>query len=382
MPKFTHSVSCPYRPSFRNDAVVSMFDLPPDSKLTRTWDVDIPIEDMDWQIGLIYGPSGSGKTSIARKLFGDSYHVEYEWSEDKSIIDDFPQDKTMKEISKAISSVGFASPPDWLKPRSRLSNGQQFRAEIARLLLDDENYPDIIVLDEFTSLVDRTVAKASCAAVQRYIRSTNKKFVAVTCHSDIIEWLNPDWTYEVSSASFADLTGRSERRLKHPEVKIRLRRVTRQAWFKSGIGRFHPLNPNVLNSIHLWAALWEGELVAMNAIQKYPHAHVKNGWRSSRTVVFPDYQGLRIGVMMNDALADYYTRELGLRFFGRSTHPAMNAHRRHSENWMLFTQGGTVGKPSAKGKITGQSLGRVGESFEFVRRWRFPESEPLYEVIP
>jgi GTPase SAR1 family protein len=359
-----------------------MFDLPPEEKLTRTWDVDISIENMDWQIGLIYGSSGSGKTSIAKRMFGEAYHPGYEWSHDKSILDDFPKEKTMKEISKAISSVGFASPPDWLRSYFHLSNGQQFRAEIARLLLDDEKYPDIVVLDEFTSLVDRTVAKASCAAVQRYIRDSKKKFVAVTCHSDIIDWLNPDWSYEVSSASFADLTGRSERRLKHPEIKISLRPVTRQAWYKAGIGRFHPLNVNVLNSIHLWAAFWHGELVAMNAIQKYPHMHVKNGWRSSRTVVFPDYQGLRIGVVMNDALGDYYTRELGCRFFGRSTHPAMNAHRRGSENWMLFTQGGTVGKPSAKGKITGQSLGRVAESFEHVRKWRFPDAEPLYTILP
>jgi ABC-type polar amino acid transport system ATPase subunit len=358
-----------------------MFDLPPENKLTRVWEVDIPIDDMDWQIGLIYGPSGSGKTTIAKKLFGEKYHRGYEWSHDKSILDDFPKKASMKDISKAVSSVGFSSPPDWLKPFHNLSNGQQFRAEVARLLLDDDNYPEIVVLDEFTSLVDRVVAKASCVAVQRYIRSSEKKFVAVTCHSDVIDYLNPDWTYEVSSSSFADLTGRSERRVKHPPIDLRIRRVTRQAWYKSGIGSHHYLNPNVIRSVHLWACFWGDVLVGMCAVQKYPHSLVKNGWRSSRTVVMPDYQGLRIGVVMNDTLGDYYTRELGLRFFGRSTHPGMNAHRRSSPDWMLFTQGGTVGKPSAKGKITGQSIGRVAESFEYVRKYRFPDSTPGYQMI-
>jgi hypothetical protein len=42
------------------------------------WHVDIPIEDTDWQIGLIVGPSGSGKTTIGRRLFLDaSFHNGY-----------------------------------------------------------------------------------------------------------------------------------------------------------------------------------------------------------------------------------------------------------------------------------------------------------------
>jgi ABC-type lipoprotein export system ATPase subunit len=365
MPKFTHSVSSDYKPSFRADAVASMFDVPPTQKLTRTWEVDMPFDDLDWQIGLIYGPSGSGKTTIARTLFGDAYHTGYQWG-DGSILDDFPKSATVKDITKAVSSVGFSSPPDWLKRYAVLSNGQQFRAEVARLLLDDENYPDVIALDEFTSLVDRTVAKASCAAVQRYIRAGKKKFVAVTCHSDIVDWLNPDWTYEVSSGEFTDLTGRSERRVKHLPIEITIRRVTRQAWYRSGVGNYHYLDNNVIRSVHLYAMLWGETLVGMCAVKKFPHAQVSNGWSSSRTVVLPDFQGLRIGVAANDRIAQYYCEELGCRFFGRSTHPAMNAHRRRSSDWMLFTQAGTVGKPSAKGKITGQSIGRCCESFEYV----------------
>jgi ABC-type Mn2+/Zn2+ transport system ATPase subunit len=106
----------------------------------------------------------------------------YEWDGGKSIIDNFPASANIKDISKALSSVGFSSPPNWLRPFHVLSNGEKFRAEIARLLIDDERYPDLVVLDEFTSVVDRTVAKASSAAVSRYVRNSKKKFVAVSCH--------------------------------------------------------------------------------------------------------------------------------------------------------------------------------------------------------
>lgn len=374
MPKFTHSVSCQYNSTFRADAVASMFDVKPDKKLTRTWEVDLPIEEMDWKIGLIHGPSGSGKTSIAKHLYPKNYHTGYEWSS-WPIIEDFPKDKSVKDITRALSSVGFSSPPDWLKPFHNLSNGQQFRAEIARLLLDDDNYPDIIVLDEFTSVVDRDVAKASSAAVQRYIRSTDKKFIAVSCHDDIIDWLGADWTYEVGGGIFTDhSTGRSERR-SHPPIDLTIRRLPRTVWFQSSLPHTHYLNPNIIRSSHLWGAFWGDRLVGAVAVIKYPHVKVPNGWRSSRTVVLPDFQGLRIGVELNDAVAHHYTKQLGCRFFGRSTHPAMNHHRRNSEKWMLFTQGGTVGKTSAKGKMTGLSFGRVAESFEYVGHMRGPDKD-------
>jgi hypothetical protein len=39
--------------------------------IRHEWDVNIPVEGTEWQIGLIVGPSGSGKTTIGRRLFPD-----------------------------------------------------------------------------------------------------------------------------------------------------------------------------------------------------------------------------------------------------------------------------------------------------------------------
>lgn len=369
MPKLSHHLEYDYTPSFRADAVASMFGVPPQEKLCRSWEVDLPLENMDWQIGLICGPSGCGKTSLAKALFPHSYHKGYEWGE-SSIMDDFPKSASVKDITKALSSVGFSSPPDWLRPHHTLSNGQQFRAEVARLLLDNENYPEIIVLDEFTSLVDRTVAKVSCAAVQRYIRSTNKKFIAVTCHSDIIDWLNPEWVYQPESGQFEDLTGRSERRVRFPDIELVIKRVGRKVWSHTGIGYHHYLDTTAIRSGHFWAAFWGETLVGMMAVVKLPHPKVKNAWRSSRTVVFPDFQGLRIGVEMNDAVAHYYCTELGMRFFASTSHPAMIAHRRNSPKWKIRRQASMAGKPSESSKLSGFSLNRALESCEYVGHLR------------
>ena len=52
--------------SYRAARVKSLFNV--DSGATFSLEVDLPIEDGDWQVGVIVGPSGSGKTSLGRKL--------------------------------------------------------------------------------------------------------------------------------------------------------------------------------------------------------------------------------------------------------------------------------------------------------------------------
>jgi ABC-type dipeptide/oligopeptide/nickel transport system ATPase subunit len=145
----------------------------------------------NWNIGLICGGSGTGKTTIAKELFYDDIIDNFKWSEE-SVIDNMPKDLSVKEIEKMFYAVGFGSVPSWLKPYSVLSNGEKMRVDLARALLEK----DFIVFDEFTSVVDRQVAKTACMAINKAIKNTNKKFIAISCHKDIIEWLQPDWLYD------------------------------------------------------------------------------------------------------------------------------------------------------------------------------------------
>jgi ABC-type Mn2+/Zn2+ transport system ATPase subunit len=111
-----------------------LFDVPPTKRSEVAWRVNLPIEEKPWQIGLVVGPSGCGKSTLARELFGKSLVSGYEWPSDCSIVDGFPAGMSMKEITLFLSSVGFSSPPSWLRPFGVLSNGEQFRATIARAL--------------------------------------------------------------------------------------------------------------------------------------------------------------------------------------------------------------------------------------------------------
>lgn len=56
----------------------------------------------------------------------------------------------------------------------------------------------IIYVDEFTSVVNRDVAKSMSHALQRYIRQKDLKIIIASCHFDIIEWLQPDYVFNLN----------------------------------------------------------------------------------------------------------------------------------------------------------------------------------------
>jgi len=184
--------------SFRAQSVVGSFTLS-DVKLEKRFKGSIPIEDEDWQIGAIVGRSGSGKTSIAKQLFPEAYIKSFEYTH-KCVLDDFPQDLETGEVTKTLSSVGFASPPDWLKSYDCLSQGEKMRVDIARALCLKR---ELTVFDEFTSVVDREIAKVSAFAISKAVRRSNKKFIAVTCHYDVVDWLDPDWVFCTDTMEFS-----------------------------------------------------------------------------------------------------------------------------------------------------------------------------------
>lgn len=197
MPSFDIVKETKPRKTFRTESVIGSFDLQVES-LKQRFRGNIDIESKDWNIGLIVGASGSGKSTIAKEVFGKEYFKNHVWG-DNAIVDEMPKNRTMSEIEKTFTSVGFASPPSWLKPFGVLSNGEKMRVEIAYCLLS--NAP-ITVYDEFTSVVNREVAKTASMAIHKALKRSEKKFIAISCHNDIIPYLQPDWIYNTDEQRF------------------------------------------------------------------------------------------------------------------------------------------------------------------------------------
>jgi ABC-type ATPase with predicted acetyltransferase domain len=134
---------------------------------------------------------------ISKELFGDNYITHYKY-DDRSIVDNFG-DCDINLIINTLTSVGLASTTTWLKPYKVLSGGEKMRCDLAKALLSNDN---LIVFDEFTSVVDRNIAKIGSFVVQKNIRRNNKKFIAVGCHFDVEDWLMPDWVFNTNDMTF------------------------------------------------------------------------------------------------------------------------------------------------------------------------------------
>lgn len=200
MPSFNIIKTSNIERTFRTQSVVGQFDLQIDNEIREQFTGSIDIENESWQIGIVVGPSGSGKSTIAKHLFNESYVNDFAYGS-RAVIDEMPDGLTVEQITQTFNTVGFATVWSWLKPYSVLSNGEKMRVDLARAILSSKQ-DETIVFDEFTSVVDRVVAKTASYAINRAIRKTTKKFIAIACHYDIIDWLQPDWVYDTHEQRF------------------------------------------------------------------------------------------------------------------------------------------------------------------------------------
>lgn len=332
--------------------VLKMYDVPFGERNVVKIKNNIKLPEK-WNIGLIYGPSGSGKTTILSQ-FGKV--KKFEW-DNKAVISNF---KTIpvEEAVNILSAVGFSSVPAWLRPYSVLSNGEKFRVDIARAIAESNDEP--ILIDEFTSVVDRTVAAAASNALNKYVKGTNKKIVLASCHADILEWLRPDWLYSPADG----IMSYSERNLRRPQICLKVFRAKYEAW--SLFKEHHYLSADLNKAAALFLFYWNDVPIACVCVLPFPHEHVKNAWRASRTVVLPDYQGLGIGTAISDFIGSVI-KAGGGRYYSRTTHPAMIAHRtKRPEMWRVTL----VGKVAEQGESSGckawKQDNRECYSFEYI----------------
>ena len=85
-----------------------------------------------------------------------------------------------------------------------------------------------------------------------------------------------------------------------------------------------------------FVCLMNDKPVAFMAILPFPHGHIKNGFRISRIVVLPDYQGLGIGFELIDYFAAIYKTD-GKTMYIKTSNPALFGAMRKNENKWLMT---------------------------------------------
>jgi GNAT superfamily N-acetyltransferase len=391
MPRLDFTLHCPIHDSFRVQQVAGMFDVPLAQKASTRIAAEVPDLAEDWQIGLIVGPSGSGKSTLARRAFGSALYERGEWPRDRAVIDCFG-DLATRDITQVLTAVGFSSPPSWIKPYHVLSGGEQFRCDLARALcqcgmrssecgvesrssdiphsplptphseLPTPHSLPLVVFDEFTSVVDRNVARLGSAAVAKAIRGGQIacRFVAVSCHYDIAEWLAPDWVLDMAAGTL------ERRRLRRPDIHLEIFRTKPEAW--TMFARHHYLSGSLSPAARTYLAAWRDVPVSFCAT--LPLIGRRNHRRISRIVTLPDFQGIGIGLRVAEAVAQLH-RDEGLRVNITASHPSVIGHCRRSSLWRT-TRVMRTGSRDTERFIAGyrNSRGRAVVSFEYLGQER------------
>lgn len=281
----------------------------------RFYPYEIPADlPLSWGIGVIVGASGTGKSTLLRE-FGE--YKQPQWNQFRSIASHFSDAETASEL---LAAAGLMSIPEWVKPYDVLSTGQKFRADLARSIYDYS------VIDEFTSVVDRNVARAASTAFARYVRKNNvRNIVVATCHRDVLEFIEPDWVIDTDKGEWTN-----GRWLQRPELALTIYPCDYSLW--RYFAPYHYLTGNINRSAHCYVGVWEGQLVAFNSCITAPNGNYKNAYRGHRLVVHPDYQGFGFGPKMSEAVAQHYI-DNGKRYFAKTAHPRLGGYRDQSPLW-------------------------------------------------
>ena len=312
--------------SYRAARVKSLFNV--ERGCNFDLEASLPIEGADWKVGCVVGPSGSGKSSLGRRVFGcDRLHnLHRGWPADAPIIDVIAPQGSFDALTAALSAVGLGNVPTWLRPFAALSNGEKFRAGLARVVCEA---PAQVVIDEFTSVVDRQIAKIGALAFQKAWRRTSGQAVLLSCHYDVLEWLEPDWVYDTASGKFA---GRGLWR--RPRFDLEVWQTDGSYWplFEP----HHYLKLPRMIAADYFVGVVNGEAVCHVAVSPKLDIH---GMRACRLVVMPEWQGAGVGLRFLNAVCQRQVD--GLSRFGRrvkrvyfhTSHPGLAAALRRDKSW-------------------------------------------------
>lgn len=313
--------------TYRAARVKSLFNA--ESGCNFDLDADLNIEGWDWKIGVVVGPSGSGKTSIGRQILSGKFH-QPEWPDDRPIVEAIAPGGDFDQVVNSLASVGLGTVPAWLRPYSALSNGERFRADLARLIVES---PDEAIVDEFTSVVDRQIAKIGAMAFAKAWRRGTGRVVLLSCHYDILEWAEPDWVFDTATRKFArgDLWRR-------PKFDLEIWATDWRYW--PFFEPHHYLKLPRMASAKCYVGTVDGELVSHLGVSSQVDGRDRSRAeaRACRMVVMPEWQGAGVGMRFLNAICDLYRRGLGHLKYPATTqfhtsHPGLVAALRRDKKW-------------------------------------------------
>jgi ABC-type glutathione transport system ATPase component len=338
-----------------------------------------------FQLAAILGPSGSGKSQCLNDV-GADVAMESDWNNSKSVFSQLTaSDPSLaKELCEAV-----ALPLDIaLRPFHVLSQGEQHRACLARQL-DASLRPSAdgcwaIGLDEFTSVLDRRLAKKVCFGINQFVKthSTCRPLIVATVHQDIALHLEAQWILDTEKSSMLEMPQSQQQKkhvsrglsfrlsqtdgdeeevkqlLKPPVINLIVKRLAdcreTKRVFLDSFEQHHYMKGNVPTGIY-GVVVRTGKanaLVAFHGIAyQFGSGMGNTSMRESRLVVLPEFQGFGIGPKLSDHMGQLLI-DSGRSFFSVTHHPRLGGYREHSKLWKATMGNAKVHSKDIAGKET------------------------------
>lgn len=211
-----------------------------------------------------------------------------------------------------------------------MSNGQRARAEAVLLMCQNNEY---VFIDEWTSVVDRTVAKAMSVCISKYAKKHNKKIILLSCHYDILEWLSPDWMIDCNKQLFELPKSDNFFFTEREKLEFVIKKVDKRTW--RYFSKYHYLSELLpAGKIHLYGLFLGQNQIGFQCFANYvPHKpNTKIIYHSNRTVIHPDYNGLGLGILLINKTSKLIKDELNCRVMAKfSSTPIFKAMIKQKE---------------------------------------------------
>ncbi len=309
------------RPSQRTAAIATTFGLPMFGKTITILDrCDIHVGA--GRIILVVGQSGSGKTTalgkIEAQLPGGRNVSRMRFTADRAIVDLVAPWDTLGEAAAALTSCGLGEPRLWVRPGCALSDGEAFRAKLARAVADHarSKVSAPLICDEFCSILHRRVARAISFSLRKLATRKGLCLVLACSNEDVIPDLQPDTIVRLEGGGAVSVQERKPTTCKPTTLR---RRLSIEPGRKADYLQFaamHYRATDELGFVDKVFVMRDGKGGDLLGIVVYSHGplelamrnHATNGWFSRnpsrvnrslrilrRLVIHPDVRGCGLG---------------------------------------------------------------------------------------
>jgi hypothetical protein len=207
--------------------------------------------------------------------------------------------------------------------------------------------------------------------VAKHARRSQRKIVLLSCHYDVIEWLNPDWVIDCNEQKFVD------RRLLHPSDRQRkesldfeMREASRDTW--KSFSKYHYLNDKLPGgSIYTFGLFHGPNQIGFQCFANYVPTRKNTTpiYHSNRTIIHPDYAGFGLGLKLIDVSSAFMKKTYGYRIMAKFSSLPIYKSMMKSPCWRLLETKRQIGRMNVGGNIDRKSGYRENIktfSFEFI----------------